>query len=69
MAIRFLSNETIDGSITVGDDVIVSGNITLVNKTTSEVGSILLGSGNALQIFYDGSNSCIEATNNGMSLE
>ena len=65
MAIRFLSNESIDGSITVGDDVIVSGNITLVNKTTSEVGSILLGSGNALQIFYDGSNSFVSDSGTG----
>jgi hypothetical protein len=65
MAIRFLSNESIDGSITVGDDVIVSGNITLVNKTTSEVGSILLGSGNALQIYYDGSNSFVSDSGTG----
>ena len=59
------TNVTIGGAMTVGDDVIVSGNITLVDKTTSEVGSILLGGGNDLQIFHDGSNSFVSDSGTG----
>ena len=56
---------TLTGDVTFDDDVIVSGNITLVDKTTSEVGSILLGNSNALQIFYDGSNSFVSDSGTG----
>ena len=54
-----IAGATVTGALTTTDDVIVEGNITLVDKSSSEVGSILFGSGNDLQIFHDGANSFV----------
>jgi hypothetical protein len=61
----FAGSVTTTGAMTVGDDVIVAGNITLVDKSSSEVGSILLGSGNDLQIYHNGSDSFVSDSGTG----